>query len=235
MSPGELINFENIRNITGVFTAGTLIMSSIKKVPKNHRGFRTIRENPERTRGRKQGERYRSVGSGFHIVRPFIGDVKSTSVQKRTDDIPAFKVETPSGKYEGDAVIDWRVDGATGIGERKAERCKDDALYKALFTAREGNLDNFVRNMAREAITASCSKLGKEEVMTPGRVYEDVLGLKQTEFDEFGVVLDAVRITAYSRSEAQTFAEELSKDHGPQGTTGLAAAAQIFLLPKPEG
>src|SRR5688572_12808854 len=88
-----------VRGAVGLITAGTIVMNSIAKVPKNHRGYRTVRGNPERTWGRKKGARYGAVGSGFHVVYPFVGGIESRSIQRQPQDLPSFTVECTDGKH----------------------------------------------------------------------------------------------------------------------------------------
>lgn len=111
----ELLNFGSegfggvLKGAAAIGTTGALLIGSVKRVPKNHKGIPTIRGNPERAWGRKKGERYGSVGSGYFFVWPFFGGMESISMQEQPKELPKIEVTCTDGKHIADGSAVWSV------------------------------------------------------------------------------------------------------------------------------
>lgn len=100
---------EFLTTITAVGGLGATAVKSFVRVPKNHRGIRTFREDPVRKMGPRKGQLRKALGAGIHPVVPWLGGVRHYTMQKCPDDLPSFSVESESGKLVGDAGILWHV------------------------------------------------------------------------------------------------------------------------------
>src|SRR5688572_4637510 len=111
----EILNFGSdglggaLKGAAALGGAGALLIGSVKRVKKNHKGIPTFRENPERAWGRKKGQRYESVGSGYFFVWPFFGGMESISMQEQPKELPKIEVKCTDGKQIADGSVVWRV------------------------------------------------------------------------------------------------------------------------------
>jgi hypothetical protein len=129
---GDILNVAKVGG--SIIFAGGIIMKSIVKVPKFHEGIRTVRANPERTWGRKKGQLYGRVGSGFHLVYPFVGSIESVSTREQPHNLAAFSVVLSDGKkYTSDGSITWHVISAREHVKRQEKTLSREEYLKQLY------------------------------------------------------------------------------------------------------
>lgn len=109
ITSGGFMSREFLTTITAIGGLGATAVKSFVRVPKNHRGIPTFREDPVRRRGSRKGQLRKSKGSGIWPVIPWLGGIRHTSMQKQPENLPAFSVESDSGKLVGDVGILWHV------------------------------------------------------------------------------------------------------------------------------
>lgn len=109
LTSGGFMSREFLTTLTAIGGIGATAVKSFVRVPKNHRGIPTFREDPVRKVGFRKGQLRRAVGSGIHPVVPWLGGIRHTTMQKQPENLAAFSVESEGGKLVGDAGILWHV------------------------------------------------------------------------------------------------------------------------------
>ena len=109
LTSGGFMSREFLTTVGTIGGLGATAVNSFVRVPKNHRGIPTFREDPVRRIGSRKGQLRRAVGSGIHPVVPFFGGIRHTTMQKCPEDLPSFSVESEEGKLVGDVGILWHV------------------------------------------------------------------------------------------------------------------------------
>jgi regulator of protease activity HflC (stomatin/prohibitin superfamily) len=220
---GSGVGKEMVGGLVAFASLGATVMKSIVRVPKGSKGARTFRESPERTKGKRQGERYGTVGTGMHLVFPFLGGVAHTTMQERTNDLQASSVELKTGKQQYDASIVWQV------------KDSENDLYTALFRVQDGKLDDLVKSVARTGIFAAMQELDSDnQVITSDAVSERVKESTAETFDSYGLVFHAAYLSGPAPSEAQVIAGALRQDNDgdPSEQTRATLAAVTTVLPQ---
>lgn len=233
---------EIVNTVTAVGGLGYTAIQSFKRVPQNHAGLRVFREKPIIQRGKHEGEFRSALGPGIFPTVPFFGDIKSTSMQERPEDLPAFAVECKDGKYICDATISWHVKqrfkevrrfrNRKNLTDEQKQAIREDTddLYKAMFKVKEEKLDNRIRAIAGAGILLAVSNFTREEALEPDRVYSNVVENYDTKFSEYGVALDSVLIRSLSRSEAQVLGDAFGTSDGPAGAIETTLGASLHIL-----
>lgn len=222
LNSGGGIGKELVGGVVAIASVGATAMKSIVRVPKGSRGARTFRENPERTRGKRKGERYGSVGTGMHLVFPFLGGIAHTTMQERADNLQASSVQLKAGKYDYDSAIVYQV------------KDTEDDLYTVLFRVQEGRFDEVVRTIARTGIFEAVQDLDSEDQkITSKAVTERVRGDTLETFDGYGLVLHAAYLSGPAPSEAQVIAEAIKgNSDDPNQIRKATLAAVTTVLPQ---
>lgn len=206
---------------------GATAVKSFVRVPQNHRGLKTYREDPFYKRGERGNKKQLrgSVGPGIHPVIPFFGGIKSESMQERPTDLRARTVETPEGKHVYDAAARWHI-------EQNGDEYWDLVrLYSALFRVQDEKLDNFMMQVTEAGASLAISGMTRAEAMQPKAVFDKVKEQYGVELSEYGIALDSLYILAMSRSEAQTHADELRKSPFDPDTASRLAALSAPITP----